>query len=105
MTYKTPSARLVIDKGLFNKLLAILDHNIKLNVENENFSKIAEKLKNKLLTYSVPRINDDDTEFVDIRFYPNESSDMIWQLLMRSENIDIEEDYYSILIKNKEGNR
>ena len=105
MTYKTPSARLVIDKGLFNKLLAILDHNIKLNVENENFSKIAEKLKNKLLTYSVPRINDDDNEFVDIRFYPNESSDMIWQLLMRSENIDIEEDYYSILIKNKEGNR
>ena len=63
---------------------------------------IAEKLKDKLLTYSVPRTNDDGIQFVDVRFFPNEASDMIWQLLLRAEkNIDID-DYYSTLLQNRE---
>lgn len=105
MTYKTPSIRLTLDKNLFNQLISILDYNIKLQIERENFSRIAEKLKEKLLTYSVPRVNDDDTEFVDVRFYPNESSNMIWQLLVRCDNIAIEDDYYSMLINNRENKK
>ena len=61
-----------------------------------------EKLKNKLLTYSVPRVNNDDIEFVDVRFFPNEASDMIWQLLLRAEKNDNVEDYYGKLIENRE---
>lgn len=105
MTYKTPSIRLTLDKTLFNQLISILDHNIKLQIERDNFSKDAEKLKEKLLTYSVPRVNDDETEFVDVRFYPNESSNMIWQLLVRCDNIDIVDDYYSMLINNRENKK
>lgn len=101
MTYKTPSARLVIDRTLFNQLISILDYNTKLNIEDQNFPKVAEKLKKKLLTYSVPRVNEEEKELVDIRFYPNESSEMISQLLLRCEDINIKEDYYSILIENR----
>ena len=57
----------------------------------------------KKLTYSVPRINDNGEEYVDIRFFPNEASDMIWQLLIRNESLDDNtKDFYSILINNRE---
>lgn len=99
---RTPSVKLTLDKSLFNQLVSNLEYNRQLELEDENFSAIAEKLKNKLLTYSVPRTNDEDIEFVDVRFFPNEASDMIWQLLVRTEKNDIAEDYYSILINNRE---
>lgn len=99
---RTPSTQLSLCKDLFNQLVGILDFNIKMNIEDEKFSTTAEKLKNKLLTYSVPRVNNDDIEFVDVRFFPNEASDMIWQLLLRAEKNDNVEDYYSKLIENRE---
>ena len=58
--------------------------------------------KNKLLRYSVPRTNDEGKEFVDVRFFPNEAGDMIWQLLAWGNDINIEEDYFSILKQNRE---
>ena len=57
---RTPSTQLSLCKDLFNQLVGILDFNIKMNIEDEKFSTTAEKLKNKLLTYSVPRVNNDD---------------------------------------------
>lgn len=99
---RTPSTQLSLCKDLFNQLVGILDFNIKMNIEDEKFSTTAEKLKNKLLTYSVPRVNNGDIEFVDVRFFPNEASDMIWQLLLRAEKNDNVEDYYSKLIENRE---
>ena len=99
---RTPSVKLTLENELFNQLVSILNANSNIGLEDENFSQIAGKLKNKLLTYSVPRTNDDGIQFVDVRFFPNEASDMIWQLLLRAEkNIDIE-DYYSTLIQNRE---
>ena len=99
---RTPSVKLTLENEWFNQLVSILNANYNIGLEDENFSQIAEKLKNKLLTYSVPRTNDDGIQFVDVRFFPNEASDMIWQLLLRAEkNIDIE-DYYSTLIQNRE---
>ena len=92
---RTPSTQLSLCKDLFNQLVGILDFNIKMNIEDEKFSTTAEKLKNKLL-------NNDDIEFVDVRFFPNEASDMIWQLLLRAEKNDNVEDYYSKLIENRE---
>ena len=101
MTYKTPSIRLTLNKELFNKLLSILDNNINLEIENSDISKIAEKMKEKLLTYSVPRLDEDNTEFVDVRFYPNEASNMIYQILVSNNKEDKNDDYYSILINQK----
>ena len=91
-----------LENKLFNQLVNILNINAQVGLEEENFSVIAEKLKNKLLTYSVPRTNDDGINFVDVRFFPNEASDMIWQLLIRAEKNESTEDYYSILIQNRE---
>ncbi len=95
---RMPSVKVTLDKELFNQLIGILDYNIKLNVESENFSIIAGKLKDKLLKYCVPRTNEDDIEFVDVRFFPNEAGDMIWQLLLRAEKNDNVEDYYSQIL-------
>lgn len=99
---RMPSVKLTLDKELFNQLVSILDYNIKLEVEAENFSEIASKMKDKLLHYSVPRTNEEDIEFVDVRFFPNEASDMIWQLLLRADKNETVEDYFSILISNRE---
>lgn len=98
---RKPSVQLTLDKTLFNKLVSMLELNIQANINDENLSVIAEKLKAKMLTYSVPRVNDDDIEFVDVRYFPNEASDMIWQLLVRIEQEELD-DYYSVLIKNRE---
>ena len=104
MTYEArkPSSKLVLEKELFNQLIYILDKNIQVNLEEENFSKIAEKLKSKLLSYSVPRTDENGINYVDVRFFPNEASDMIWQLLIQAEKNGMIEDYYSTLIKNRE---
>lgn len=99
---RMPSVKLTLEKELFNQLVAILDCNIKLNVESENFSVVAKKLKDKILQYSVPRTNEEDMEFVDVRFFPNEASDMIWQLLLRADKNETVEDSFSILINNRE---
>lgn len=100
---RTPSVKITIDKNLYNKLLGILDFNISLNEETENFSEIAKKLKDKLLRYSVPRTKENDnTEFVEIRFFPNEASNMLWQLLIRASSYIEEENYYEVLLKNRE---
>ena len=99
---KSPSIRLSIDKSLFNKLMSVLDFNISMNIEEENFSSTASKLKKKLMTYSVPRINEEDnTEFVDVRFFPNEAGNMIWQLLARASSYIENEDYYNVLKENR----
>ena len=104
MPYSTrkPSVQLTIDTDFFNKLVSILNFNNATNIDDENFSAVAEKLKNKLLRYSVPRVNDEGKEFVDVRFFPNEAGDMIWQLLAWGNDINIEEDYFSILKQSRE---
>ena len=104
MAYQSrkPSSKLILDKELFNQLISILDKNIQVGVNEESFSILAERLKNKLLTYSVPRTDEEGICYVDIRFFPNEASDMIWQLLAQVEKDTEVEDYYDILIKNRE---
>ena len=100
---KVPSVKLVLGRNLFNKLLGILEFNENLKIEDENFSGIAKKLKDKILTYSVPKEKDEEgVEYVDIRFFTKEASDMIWQLLSTTDRANENIDYYSILLKNKE---
>ena len=77
--------------------------NENLKIEDENFSGVAKKLKDKILTYSVPKEKDEEgIEYVDIRFFTKEASDMIWQLLSTTDRVNEDIDYYSQLLKNKE---
>ncbi len=103
-TSKTPPIKLVLDKELFNQLLNMLDFNSQVQITDENFSIIADKLKKKLLNYSVPKLSD-DVEFVEVRFFPNEASDIIWQLLIRTEKKDNIDDYFQVLLSNREKKR
>ena len=96
-----PSVKLTLGKELFNLLINVLDFNMKLEVEGD-FSMVAEKLKNKLLKYSVPRKNEENIDFVDVRFFPNEAGNMIEQLLLRIDKKEMKEDFFSLLIKNRE---
>lgn len=99
---REPSVKLIVDKSLFNKLLGILDFNINLHVEDNNFSKDAEKLKDKLMKYTVPRVNEEvNKQIADIRFFPNEAGMMIKQLLIRASSYIEEENYYEVLIDNR----
>lgn len=100
---RTPSVKLILGRNLFNKLLGILEFNENLKIEDENFSEIAKKLKNKILTYSVPKEKDEErVEYVDIRFFTKEASDIIWQLLSTTNRVNENIDYYSMLLKSKE---
>lgn len=98
----TPSVKMVVTKDLFNRLVGILDSNAKLNIEDDNLSANAEKLRNKLLTYSVPREKEDKSEIVDIRFFPNEASNLIWQLLLNIDSDELDEDYLETLKEYRE---
>ena len=105
MAYQSrkPSTKITLSKELFNHLISLLDENINANIEEEKLSEMANKLKDKLLTYSVVR-NDDDNSYVDVRLFPNESSAMILQLLKQIEPKELVEDYYSNLVKSREIN-
>lgn len=105
MPYQTrkPSIKITLDRELFNKIVSILNSNASFNIEDENLSKTAEKLKEKILKYSVPRLNEEQIEFAETRFFPSEASDIIWQLLLVSiKSKDDNNDYFMELIKNHE---
>ena len=70
-------------------------------IDDEKFSITAEKIMNKLLTYSIPKV-ENDMEYVDVRFFPSEASDLIWQLLIQNDRKIEKKDYYSILMENRE---
>ena len=98
---REPSVKLNMDKSVFNILVDILDYNTQMNLPDSDFADVARNLKDKLLIYSVPKV-EDDREFVDVRFFPREASEMIWQLLIMNKPKNDVKDYYSILIKNRE---
>ena len=98
---RTPSSKLTVDKAGFNQLISILEKNINSKIEDNNFSQNALKLKEKLLKYSVPRVNENKEEYIDVRFFPSEASEMIWQLLIHIPKISSENDYYMSLIENR----
>ena len=98
---RTPSSKLTLDKDGFNQLISILDFNINSKIEDNNFSNNALKLKDKLLKYSVSRTNDNNEDYIDVRFFPSEASEMIWQLLIHAPKTNIVNDYYMSLIENR----
>lgn len=99
---RKPIVGLTLDTTVFNVLVDILNYHSQLELDNNNFAETARRLKEKILTYSVPRTDEETGEtHVDVRFFPNEASGIIYQLLVRNRPKDDIEDYYSILLENR----
>lgn len=98
MGYKSrkPPIKITVTKNEYNLLVDIL--NLNSSSEIEDIKTNAIKLKNKFLQYSVPRLEDDKI-LIDIRFFPNEASEVIYQLISLQNNSKVEIDYYSVLLK------
>lgn len=73
--------------------------------ENERIKTLSTKLKEKLLRYSIPRETEEHKTFIDIRFYPNEASDIIYMLIVNAEEIPVETNYYEVLLKVREAKK
>ena len=97
---KIPSIKVKTSIDKFNKLVEIL--NIQSGSSDEYISKKSDKLKNKLLKYSVPK-EDGEEKFVDIRFYQNEILDM-FKIVFDGvkDEVEPETDYYQILLETKQ---
>lgn len=83
----------------FNSLVEYLS-----KVEDEEKKKTANKLKEKLLRYSIPNITDSDT-FVVVRFFSTEVAQLITLL---SDKFNYEENqinYYEVLLENRRKSR
>jgi hypothetical protein len=95
---KTPPVKVVVDKDYFNMLIQVLVTTEKIEVDEKEKNRVR-KLKEKILTYSVPK-EEDGTTLIDIRFFVNEASTLISKLMFLFESrIEIEADYYSVLEK------
>lgn len=102
MGQRKPPVRITLDTPLFNEMVSLLNENSKLKIDDNNFSLLAEKLKSKLLTYSLPIINEDGETFVEVGFFPYEASAMIWQLLIRKDRKINIQDFYTVLLQNRD---
>ncbi len=97
---RIPPVKLDLSIEKFNYLIEILTRSI--NNDDEKMVAIATKLKEKLLQYSIPRINEEQKTFIDVRFYPNEASEMIFMFLANVEDIQVDKNYYEELVKVRE---
>lgn len=78
----------------FNSLVEFLSI-----IGDEDKSILANKLKEKLLQYSIPNLKDDDTTIV-IRFFNQEAAQLI-TLLISCCNQDSDVNYYEMLLENR----
>lgn len=88
---RIPPIKVEIKIDEFNKLTELI------NSASESISKDLEKLKDKLLKYSIPT----DNGSVIIRLFPYEAEAMIGILFSFSNEIDIKDNYYEILLKSR----
>lgn len=95
--YKNPSIKFVVNKGNFNKLLAILSFQEE-NIVTDDWKEKLTNLKDLLLKYSIPQKDEDgDVAIIDIALYPNEASDLIVLLLSAFEISEVDKDYTQLM--------
>lgn len=99
---RTPSIKLDVDIDTFNNLIERLTINETFNDETNNLSINARYLKEKLLTYSVPKTDENGETTIYIKFFPTEASSMIVQLMMSDKPTLVKNDYYSVLLRVRE---
>ena len=98
---RIPPIKIKLNINEFNKLNEILE-NLK-NSDNELYSKKSSKLKEKLLRYSVPIINENEETKVYIRLYNNEIVDLFYILFYGIEDmISVETNYFDVLMQVRE---
>ena len=97
---KTPPIRIVLNVDGFNSLIEYLTLS-EQDIDNE-MSKKAIKIKEKLLKYTVPFETDTNEQKVDIRFFVNEVVDLITILVNSTLLANVSADYYSVLLKVRE---
>lgn len=101
---KTPPIKLSMDKSFFNLIIHILIQNE--NITEDLLCERANKLKSKLLKYTKTYNTVDKMEIAKAAFYNREIIEVVEQLLVfiaTNTNIDLENDYYSLFLKNMEG--
>ena len=101
MAYQTrkPPIRIVVDIESFNNIVELVSI---IAVEgDERNSKLAEKMKDKLLRYSVPHTDENGETTIDIRFFNNEAELFIY-FLTATLDYKPETNYYEVLTKVRE---
>lgn len=97
---RVPPIKLVLTVKEYNDLIDVLTINQEVE-DNGELHEIANLTKEKLLKFSLPRVNEEDIE-IDIRLYINEVVDIISQLLFYICNKTRNVDYYQVLLKVRE---
>lgn len=91
--YKKPSAKFVVNKGNFNKLMGILEFQ-KENIVSEEWKESANKLQELLLKYSIPQKDEEgEVSIIDIALFQQEASELIVLLLSALDRVQVNEDY------------
>ena len=96
--YKKPSVKFIVNKGNFNKLLAILDFQEK-NIVTERWK---ERAKEMLLKYAIPQKDENgEISIIDIALFQKEASELIVLLLSAFDILLKEDEDYTKRMKRQ----
>lgn len=92
--YKKPSVKFIVNKGNFNKLMALLAFQEE-NIVTEEWKEKARNLQDLLLRYSIPQKDEEgEISIIDIRLFQKEAAELIVLLLSAFDNVlKVDEDY------------
>jgi len=96
---RIPPIKIRLNVEDFNRLVEIV--NIQTENEKEEIATYSSRMKDKLLRYSIPFTND-GVVIVEIRFYPREIAEMFYILFDGIEEVDVQTDYFDVLVKVRE---
>lgn len=100
---RIPPVRVELSIEKFNLLLEMLTRYTQMS--DEKVVQLATKLKDKLLKYSIPRMGEEEEIKVDVRFYPNEASEILYMLIYNVEDLEITTNYFEVLQKVRESKK
>ena len=82
--YKKPSVKFIVNKGNFNKLMALLAFQEE-NIVTEEWKEKARNLQDLLLRYSIPQKDEEgEISIIDIGLFQKEAAELIVLLLSAS---------------------
>lgn len=92
--YKKPSVKFIVNKGNFNKLMALLAFQEE-NIVTEEWKEKARNLQDLLLRYSIPQKDEEgEISIIDIGLFQKEAAELIVLLLSAFDNaLKVDEDY------------
>ena len=92
--YKKPSVKFIVNKGNFNKLMALLAFQEE-NIVTKEWKEKAKNLQDLLLRYSIPQKDEEgEISIIDIGLFQKEAAELIVLLLSAFDNVlKVDEDY------------